>query len=213
MNSLRFAVLISFAVSLILLALQVRHARSFGRRRLFSSPAGNSRKGVLYAFGRGMLPWEKESAARHLPTFIAGMVYHAGIFAVLFFVLALAARVRLPEATVPLLRTLMAAGFLAGTGLLLKRAVKPPMRHISCPDDFAANLLVDVFLLAGLLASWRAAVLPAFFIVAIATFLYMPLSKIRHCFFFFYSRLVFGSYFGRRGVLPPSGGSKSRAGS
>ncbi|MBM3284315.1 MAG: hypothetical protein FJY81_00405 [Candidatus Aminicenantes bacterium] len=213
MNFLRFSVFISLGFSLLLLALQVRHARSFGKRRLFSSPAGNSRKGAIYAFGRGMLPWEKESAARHLPTYIAGMAYHAGIFAAIFFVLALAARVRLPEATVHLLRILMAAGFLAGTGLLLKRAVHPRMRHISCPDDFGANLLVDVFLLTGILASWRAAVLPVFFIVAAATFLYMPLSKIRHCFFFFYSRLVFGSYFGRRGVLPPAGGSKSRAGS
>ncbi len=202
MMILKFGVFISFGLSLILLTIQVLHAQSFGRRRLFSTAAGDPRKGVVYAFGRGMLPWEKESAARHLPTYIAGMLYHAGIFAAILVVLALAARVKLPEVTIPFLQVMMAAGFIAGAGLLLKRAVKPQMRYISCLDDFAANFLVDIFLLAGLLASWRAALLPAFFIMAIVIFLYMPLGKIRHCFFFFYSRFLFGSYFGRRGVLP-----------
>jgi hypothetical protein len=199
---LKLGVFISFGLSFILLTIQVLHTLSFGRHRLNSRPAGDPRKGIVYAFGQGMLPWEKESAAKHLPTYVAGMLYHAGIFTAILAVLALAAQIKLPEMTVPILQFLMAAGFFAGAGLLLKRAVKPQMRHISCPDDFAANILIDIFLLAGLLASWRAAALPAFFIIAIATFLYMPLGKIRHCFFFFYSRFLFGSYFGRRGVLP-----------
>ncbi len=163
-------------------------------------------KGVAYAFGQGMLPWEKESAARHLPTYVAGILYHAGIFAAILTVLALAASFKLPEVTVPFFQIMMAAALLGGAGLLLKRLVKPQIRYISCPDDFAANILVDIFLLAGLMVSWRASTLPAFYIVAILTFLYLPLGKIRHCFFFFYSRLLFGSYFGRRGVLPPGGG-------
>ena len=202
MTVLKFGVFISFGLSLILLMAQVLHALSFGRRRLLSRPAGENRKGVFYAFGQGMLPWEKESAAKHLPTYIAGILYHAGIFSAILTVLALAASVKLPEVTVPFLQIMVAAGLLAGAGLLLKRAVKPQMRYISCPDDFAANILVDVFLLAGFLTSWSAAALPAFFIVAIVIFLYLPLGKIRHCFFFFYSRFLFGSYFGRRGVLP-----------
>lgn len=210
MTILKFGVFISFGLSLILLTIQVLHALSFGRSRLLSQPAGKSRKGVVYAFGQGMLPWEKESAAKHLPTYIAGILYHAGIFAAILTVLALAAQAKLPEVAIPLLQFLMAAGFLAGTGLLLKRVIKPQMRYVSCPDDFAANILVDIFLLSGLLASWYAAARPAFFVVATVTFLYIPLGKIRHCFFFFYSRLLFGTYFGRRGVLPPAGGSKLR---
>lgn len=202
MTVLRFGVFISFGLSLILLTIQVLHTQSFGRKRLLSRPSGNPRKGITYAFGQGMLPWEKESAAKHLPTYIAGMLYHAGIFATILTVLALATQVKLPRVTIPFLQVMMAAGFVAGTGLLLKRAVKPQMRYISCPDDFGANIIVDIFLLAGLLASWRAAALPIFFIIAIMIFLYMPVGKIRHCFFFFYSRLLFGSYFGRRGVLP-----------
>jgi len=164
---------------------------------------------MIYAFGRGMLPWEKESAARHLPTYVAGLVYHAGIFAAIALALAQAAGIHLPNAAVSVIRISMAAGLCVGAGLLLKRLTKSQLRHISCPDDYAANILVDGFILAGLLSSWLPAALPVFHVAAIVTFLYMPLGKIRHCFFFFYSRFLFGSYFGRRGVLPPKRAAKA----
>jgi hypothetical protein len=201
---LRYAVFLSSLFSLVMLSFRVRQALSFGRRRLHSQPGGNPWKGVAFSFGRGMLPWEKESAALHLPTYIAGMVYHAGIFAAILSVLVSAAGVRLPAPAVLVLRILLAAGFLTGAGLSLKRVINRKMRYISCPDDYASNLLVDGFILSGLLSSWLAAALPVFFIVAVVTFLYAPFGKIRHCFFFFCSRFLFGSYFGRRGVLPPA---------
>jgi hypothetical protein len=201
---LRDAVFFSFLFSLVLLSVRVWQALSFGRRRLHSQSGGNPWKGVAFSFGRGMLPWEKESAARHLPTYVAGMVYHAGIFAAILSVLVSAAGILLPPASVAVLRILLAAGFLTGVGLSLKRVINPKMRYISCPDDYASNLLVDGFVLSGLLSSWLAAALPVFFVLAVITFLYAPLGKIRHCFFFFCSRFLFGSYFGRRGVLPPA---------
>jgi len=202
MGILGYGVFISLIISLTLLTVQVLQTRAFGRRSLQSQPEGNPWKGVAYAFGWGMLPWEKESAARHLPTYIGGVLYHGGIFAAILSVLCLAACILIPTVIVSILRALMAVGFLAGTGLLLKRAIKPRMRYLSCPDDFAANILVDVFVLSGFFAFWVAAAKPVFLIVGMATFLYIPLGKIRHCFFFFYSRLLFGFYFGRRGVLP-----------
>jgi len=202
MSLLRYSVFVAFFVSLVLLTVLVLQTLSFGRRRLHSRAEGKRWQGMAYALGRGMLPWEKESAARHLPTYVAGMIYHAGVFAAILSVLFLAAEIRPPEAAVTVFRFFLAAGFLSGAGLLLKRAVQPRMRYISCPDDYVSNLLVDGFVLSGLLSSLIAAAEPVFFILAILTFLYMPLGKIRHCFFFFYSRLLFGSYFGRRGVLP-----------
>jgi hypothetical protein len=181
---------------------QVLQTLSFGRRRLHSEAGGKPGEGIAYALGRGMLPWEKESAARHLPTYVAGMVYHAGIFSAVLYALCLAANIPLPQAILIIIQILLAAGFLSGAGLLLKRMIHSKMRYISCPDDYASNLLVDGFLFSGLFSSWLAAVRPVFLALAILTFLYMPLGKIRHCFFFFYSRILFGSYFGRRGVLP-----------
>jgi len=202
MAFLGYSVFAAFFLSLVLLTAQVLQTRSFGRRRLHSVAASKRLPGIAYALGRGMMPWEKESAARHLPTYLAGMIYHGGIFAAIFSVLLLAAGIPPPRAIVTVLRILLAGGFLSGTGLLLKRFIHPKMRSISCPDDYVSNLLVDGFVFLGLLSSWLTAAEPAFFIVAILAFLYMPLGKIRHCFFFFYSRILFGSYFGRRGVLP-----------
>jgi hypothetical protein len=202
MAILRYGVFAAFFVSLVLLAIQVLRTLSFGRRRLHSDARGSRLSGVAYALGRGMMPWEKESAARHLPTYVGGMIYHAGIFAAILSVLLRAAAIHLPGAATAALRILLAAGFLAGTALLLKRVVYPKMRSISCPDDFISNLLADGLVLLGLISSWRSGAEPVFFALAIFTFLYIPLGKIRHCFFFFYSRVLFGAYFGRRGVLP-----------
>lgn len=202
MAVLKYSVFVAFFFSLALLTVQVVHTLSFGRRRLYSPAEGSRWKGVTYAFGRGMLPWEKESAARHLPTYVAGMIYHAGIFTAIFSVLLLAVGIRPPAPAVTVLRIFLTAGFFSGTGLLLKRVIHPKMRYISCPDDYISNLLVDAFVFSSLLSSWFAVATPVFLILAILTFLYMPLGKIRHCFFFFYSRILFGSYFGRRGVLP-----------
>lgn len=207
---LRYGVFISFIISFFLLTFLVLRTLSFGRQSLHSQPGGNRWKGVAYAFGRGMLPWEKESAAKHLPTYVSGILYHSGIFAAILYVFVLASAFSLPEAAQSILRVLMAVGFLFGTGLLLKRIVKPQMRHISCPDDFIANFLVDIFVLGGVVSTFLSAATPVFFILAIQTFLYMPLGKIRHCFFFFYSRILFGFYFGRRGVLPHKQPSKAR---
>jgi len=202
MAILRYGVFIFLIVSLSLLTYQVLHTASFGRRRLHSEAAGRPREGIIYALGRGMMPWEKESAARHLPTYIAGVIYHAGIFASIFWVLCLAASAHPPRPVLPAIQFLMGAGFLSGAGLFLKRVIRPGMRYISCPDDYVSNLLVDAFIFSGLLSSWLVAFKPILFIMAMITFLYIPLGKIRHCFFFFYSRLLFGAYFGRRGVLP-----------
>jgi len=202
MTTLRYGVFAAAAASLGLLSFLVLRTLTFGRRRLHSQARGNRAGGVAYAFGRGMMPWEKESARKHLPTYAAGMIYHAGIFAAILYALLLAASVSPDGAVLAVFRALMAAGFAFGAGLLLKRILKPAMRYLSCPDDYLSNVLVDLFVLSGLLASFLRAAVPVFFALAVLTFLYMPLGKIRHCFFFFYSRILFGSYFGRRGVLP-----------
>lgn len=210
MTGLRFGVLISLALSLVLLTWEVLHARSFGKRRPLSRPKGKPYRGIIYALGPGMLPWEKESAAQHLPTYIAGVFYHLGIFAAILLSLSLAIHVYIPKSFLTLFQVAMASGLLAGVGLFFKRALRPALRFISCPDDFIANILVDIFLLAGFLSTVSTALVPFFLTTAILTFFYMPLGKIRHCFFFFYSRILFGSYFARRGILPPANQAKIR---
>ena len=148
------------------------------------------------------MPWAKESAAKHLPTFLAGIVYHTGIGAAGFLLLAELIDLNLSPVLTQAIRGALAAGLLCGLGLLIKRIALSYMRFISCPDDYLSNLLVNLLLAAALLTTYSPVMQPVFFWSAIALSLYIPLGKIRHCMFFFYTRILFGAFFGRRGVLP-----------
>ncbi|MGB2696422.1 MAG: hypothetical protein WBD28_01025, partial [Candidatus Zixiibacteriota bacterium] len=65
-----------------------------------------------------------------------------------------------------------------------------------------ANILVDLLLLSALAATFAKTLFVPFAVIAIIIFVYIPFGKIRHCVFFFYSRILFGDFFGRRGVIP-----------
>jgi hypothetical protein len=176
-------------------------ALSFGRRKYLSVPRGHAGRGIAYAFGRGIL--DKESVALHRPTFIGGVIYHSAIFTGLADLLWV---VFLPEVRRPLwaFRAVFLAGIAVGLALLIKRASKPHLRRLSCPDDFFANLFVDLFLAVALLHTVFPALEPVLLSTAIVLFIYVPLGKIRHCFFFFFTRIAFSIHFGRRGALPGS---------
>jgi hypothetical protein len=110
--------------------------------------------------------------------------------------------VDLPALVLLFVRIVLVVGAISGVALLLKRILSPQMRVLSCPDDFAANIIVNIFVLTALLHTFYP-ITHFFFLAAVITFLYMPLGKIRHCFFFFYIRILFGMFYGRRDIFPP----------
>ena len=148
------------------------------------------------------MPWEKESARRHLMTYAGGFVYHFGIFAALSWLFFQIMSLNVGEFMTGALGILTGAGLLAGLGLFVKRGLRPMMRSISCPDDYVANLLVDIFLGTALVSMFVPELKTVLYAVTMLLLLYIPLGKIRHCIFFFYSRIMFGRFFGRRGVFP-----------
>ena len=198
---LKSIVLASAAVCLTGLVWQVVRTLRFGRRNDPSAPAGSAMVGVFYAFGAGMAPWAKESARAHLPTWFAGVLYHLGVFTAFILLGLTVVEIPWPAPAAWPLRAVLALGLASGLGLFAKRLISPALVSISCPDDFASNLMVDGFLALALDATWEAAV-PSFLIWGAALLLYIPIGKIRHCFFFFYTRILFGRFFGRRAVLP-----------
>jgi len=199
---LRGAVAVSFIVCLASLTILVVRTFSFGKRPLRAGPRGSAAGGIAYAFGAGMMPWEKESARKHIPTYTAGILYHAGIFASFFALLAVIIPFEIGELWQAALHIFLAAGFAAGTFLLAKRMLVPAMRPISCPDDFASNIIVTIFIASAFTAPFVPVASTVLAGMSILVLLYIPLGKIRHCFFFFYTRILFGLFFGRRGVLP-----------
>jgi hypothetical protein len=166
---------------------------------------------VLYAFTLGMMPWAKESTRRHLRAYLRGIGFHVGIFAGLLALLVSPGWTSLPAIARTGLAILTALGAIfgaAGTGM---RLVERNLRRISTPDDHASVLLVTAFLAATSAALARPAWMPAMFLGAALMLVYAPLGKIRHCIYFFLSRLFFGLFLGRRAILHPQASIPSAA--
>lgn len=201
-STLHLGLLIAAIYAAVALAVMLITTASIKRKPLYAKADGSEWDGVKYAFTAGMLPSAKESVRMHMPTFVGGMLYHGGIFAAVIQLLIVVFGLRLPPPIVLAMRILILAGLAAGLALLIKRITLVRMRIISSPDDFIANSLVDIFLALSIAATMTTGVEPWLVLCAIILLLYIPVGKIRHCVFFFYTRLNFGRLFGRRGVLP-----------
>ncbi len=163
--------------------------------------AGSPAAGVAYAFTWGMMPWAKESTRLHLAAYLRGIVFHIGIAAGFAALLLALWTPSWPIAYRLSLVAVLAAGALAGWLGLVARVVEPNLRRISTPDDFVSVALVGLFLSAGTLATISRAWIGVFLVLGAATLVAIPFTKIRHCFYFFFSRHFFGLLYGRRGVL------------
>jgi hypothetical protein len=197
------------APALVLLAALAVTATSLARARLaigstrspvFAVPRGSPAAGIRYAFTTAFLPWAKESASGHLATYLAGIVYHAGIFAMLASLVLTLVSFAMPRPAAEALAVLFGAALVCGLGLLAKRLVAASFRSISVPDDLVANLLVDAALAGGLAAALAPGARPLFQLLGAALLLYAPLGKLRHMLFLVTSRRLWGQYYGRRGV-------------
>lgn len=147
-----------------------------------------------------MSPTAKESVREHLPSYAAGLAYHAGIFTALGLLAFTLGGLSLPGPLRMLVKVLLGLGTLSGLGLLLKRALKPELRGLSTPDDVLSNLLATAFVALALFGSSTPWLLSAMLLL-----FYVPLGKLRHSLFFFVARRQLGAFFGRRGVFPPGG--------
>ncbi len=199
----RYGVILSAVLCLSLLIYLIIKTFSFGTPALNALASGSRKKGIFFAFGGGMMPWEKESAKKHLLTYGAGIIYHAGIFTAFLYLFLDLFSVKTSLYLDRIFMVLMASSLVCGIGLLFKRSLLKYMRAISSPDDFVSNTLVDLFLIFSLFHTFGPQVRTLWYAAAVLLFLYIPLGKIRHCFFFFYARILFGSFYGRRGVYPP----------
>ena len=147
---LRIITITAFVISAAAMAAVIIKNFSLGKKPLFAAAKANPKRGVIYAFGQGMMPWEKESAKKHIPTYIIGFVYHFGIFAAFIYLIARIFSIQLGTISVLILKILLSVGLISGFALLIKRFSLSYMRNISCPDDFLANILVDLFLVFSL---------------------------------------------------------------
>jgi hypothetical protein len=163
---------------------------------------GNISHGIMYAFTTGMMPWAKESTRIHAIAYLRGIGFHIGIFAAIGTVILSPFWGFLPPLLSLTLFWILILGALLGAVGGVMRIVEHNLRGLSLPDDHFAVWLTTLFIaVAGLGLVNEAFVIPMYIIAAIA-FVYVPLGKIRHCLYFFFSRTFFGKFFGRRAVFP-----------
>jgi hypothetical protein len=161
----------------------------------------SSTKGILYAFTLGMAPWSKESTRIHILAYLRGIAFHVGIFAGLAALLASPWFDLFPMIVRVVFVILTGFGAVMGVVGGVMRVVEHNLKAISTKDDHASVWLVSLFLGAMTSALVATAFIPVMWVVAAAMLFYAPMSKIRHCIYFYFGRLFFGLHIGRRGIV------------
>ncbi len=163
---------------------------------------GNISHGITYAFTKGMMPWAKESTRIHMIAYLRGIGFHVGIFAAIGAVIISPFWEDLPPLLFLVLFWVLTLGAILGATGGIMRIVERNSRGLSLPDDHFAVWLTTLFITVTGFALLNDAFAVPMYIVAAITFVYIPLGKIRHCLYFFFSRIFFGKFFGRRAVFP-----------
>lgn len=190
-------------ISIGLLGILLRLGEIMNRpfKRDLARERGSDGRGILFAFTLGMAPWEKESTRIHWIAYLRGIFFHVGIFVAFAVLIANPWLSLLPKSLVWIGVAITAVGALFGFAGIFMRLEEANERVLSLPDDYASVFLTSLFTgLACVVLVWPP-VLPAFYVVAGLMAAYIPLSKIRHCVYFFYSKTFFGMGFGHRGVI------------
>lgn len=202
----RVIVLAGLLLGLLGILFRLREIMNRPYKKDFARERGSARRGILFAFTLGMAPWEKESTRLHWMAYLRGIFFHMGIFTAFAILLASPWLKVLPGGLVWIGTILTAVGALFGFAGIFMRLLGPNERLLSLPDDYASVFLTSLFiaLAAGILI-WPP-VLPVFYVIAGLMLAYIPISKIRHCVYFSYSKFFFGFNFGRRGVIGQSKG-------
>jgi hypothetical protein len=167
-------------------------------------PKGSPRAGLVYAFTLGMAPWAKESTRLHRVAYLRGVAFHLGIFLGLGILLASPWLGRLPAAWRSLLGIGAALGAALGLAGFAARLFERNLKALSSLDDYAAVLVVSLFLACASLSLFLPAALPLFYLASSVLLVYAPFSKIRHCLYYASSRMFFGKFVGSRAILPHS---------
>jgi nitrate reductase gamma subunit len=195
--------IISLSVCLLSCIYHTYRIISLGNPPEYARRAGHVGKAVQYSFTKAMSPKVKESAYLHLPTYLAGIVYHIGTFLAIFLFILSLFNIWLSGWMMWIAAAVLMAAGISGLAILVKRISKHELRSLSNPDDYISNILVTAFQLVSTLALIIPAYAPVYFIVASMLLLYFPLGKLKHAVYFFAARYHLGFFYGWRNVWPP----------
>ncbi|MCL4562119.1 MAG: hypothetical protein M1281_16100 [Chloroflexi bacterium] len=181
-------------------------------------PAGSKLGGALISYLRGILiwpfiPWVRNTFSKNPVIYIAGGLFHLGLFAVIFLdaahILAWQSLLGFgwPSLVTPIVDWLAAIAIVAMILLFINRLVNPVLKLISGPAEWLNLLFVFIPMLSGYIMAHHLffAYEVNFSIHMLAVdilLIWIPLSRISHFMFYFFARAIHGADFGKRAVIP-----------
>ena len=184
----------------------------------YAKPRGSKAGGVLKSFLRSNLilpfiPREKKAFIGNPILYLAGGFFHLSLFTVVFLgaahMLAFKSLLGFGWWTLPLpVVDLMAAiGIISMVMLFVNRRTHPVTKRLSGTPEFVNWLLVFIPMLTGYMMTHHMFLpyerLFALHMLSIDVLLiWIPLSRISHFVFYFFSRTIHGVEWGKRGAKP-----------
>ena len=174
--------------------------------------------GAVKSFLKGILiwpfiPWVKNTYSRNPIIYWAGGLFHLGLFVTIFLGAAheLVWKSLLgfgwPTLPTPIVDWLAAGAIVAMIALFVNRLVNPVLKLISGPAEWANLLLVFLPMTTGYMLThhlWLAyeEMFSLHMLSVDVLLIWIPLSRISHFMFYFFSKAIHGADFGKRGVTP-----------
>lgn len=172
--------------------------------------------GGIRSFLKGLIiwpfiPWVKNTFTKNPLIYIGGGLFHLSLFAVIILgtphMLVWKSLIGFGWKTLPLpiVDWLAVGGIIAMLILLINRRMNPVLKLISGPAEYLSWLFVFVPMVTGYMMThhlwFQYEVLYSFHMISVNLLLiWIPLSRISHFMFYFFSRAIHGSQFGKRGV-------------
>lgn len=197
----RIIAIVGLALGLLGIIWKIKEIMDWPFKEDLARERGSVGRAVLFAFTLGMAPWEKESTRIHWIAYLRGIFFHIGIFMAFGVLLVSPWLDVLSDWLIWLGAIVTGLGAIFGFAGIYMRLSGPNERALSLPDDYASVFLTSLFITLAFGTLLWPALLPAFYVVTGILGAYIPISKIRHCVYFFYSKFFFGLSFGHRGVI------------
>jgi nitrate reductase gamma subunit len=177
---------------------------------------GSKTSGVIMSFLKGVLiwpfiPWVKNTFRKNPVIYLAGGLFHLGLFVVLFLgtahMLVWKSLLGFGWYTLPLpiVDWLAAASIVAMVALFINRLMNPVLKLITGSAEWMNLLFVFLPMVTGYAMThhmfFRYEVLYSLHMITVNLLLiWIPFSRISHFMFYFFSRFIHGQEFGKRGV-------------